>query len=185
MLKEIKTEAEERMKKTIEALGAALMRIRTGRAHPDLLDPVMVKYYGNDTPLKQVASVTIEDNRTLLVTPWERGLLPEIEKAILKSDLGVTPSNSGNSIRLPMPPLTEQTRRDLTRVARGEAEQARVAIRNVRRDAIADVRELLKEKEISEDDDRRTQEEIQKLTDRYVARVEEILQRKETDLMAV
>ena len=185
MLKEIKTEAEERMKKTIEALGAALMRIRTGRAHPDLIDPVMVKYYGNDTPLKQVASVTIEDNRTLLVTPWERGLLPEIEKAILKSDLGVTPSNSGNSIRLPMPPLTEQTRRDLTRVARGEAEQARVAIRNVRRDAIADVRELLKEKEISEDDDRRTQEEIQKLTDRYVARVEEILQRKETDLMAV
>jgi ribosome recycling factor len=185
MLKEIKTDAEERMKKTIEALGAALMRIRTGRAHPDLLDPVMVKYYGNDTPLKQVASVTIEDNRTLLVTPWERGLLPEIEKAILKSDLGVTPSNSGNSIRLPMPPLTEQTRRDLTRVARGEAEQARVAIRNVRRDAIADVRELLKEKEISEDDDRRTQEEIQKLTDRYVARVEEILQRKETDLMAV
>ncbi len=185
MLKEIKTDAEDRMKKSIEALGAALMRIRTGRAHPDLLDPVLVKYYGNDTPLKQVASVTIEDNRTLLVTPWERGLLPEIEKAILKSDLGVTPSNSGNSIRLPMPPLTEQTRRDLTRVARGEAEQARVSIRNVRRDAIADVRELLKEKEISEDDDRRTEEEIQKLTDKYVARVEEILQRKETDLMAV
>ena len=142
-----------------------------------------VKYYGNDTPLKQVANVTIEDNRTLLITPWERNMLGEIEKAILKSDLGLTPSNSGIAIRLPMPPLTEQTRRDLTRVARGEAEQGRVAVRNVRRDAIAQIRDLLKEKEISEDEDRKAQDDIQKLTDRYVARVEEMLQRKETDLM--
>lgn len=185
ILTDIKHDAEERMKKSVEALSTALMRIRTGRAHPDLLDLVMVKYYGNETPLKQVASITVEDSRSLVITPWERGLIQDIEKAIMKSDLGVTPSTSGNVIRLPMPALTEQTRKDLTRVARGEAEQARVAIRNVRRDAIADIRELLKDKDISEDDDRRAQDDTQKLTDKYVARIEELLQRKETDLMAL
>ena len=185
MLAEIKTDAEDRMKKSIDSLASALMRIRTGRAHPDLLDMVTVRYYGNDTPLKQIASITVEDGRSLLIAPWERGFLPEIEKAILKSDLGVTPSTSNNVIRLPMPPLTEQTRKELTRVARGEAEQARVAVRNVRRDAIADVRELLKEKMISEDENHRAEDDVQKITDRYVARVDELLQRKEADLMTV
>lgn len=185
MINEIKKDAEARMQKSLEALATAFARIRTGRAHPDLLDVVHVKYYGNETPLKQIANVSVEDNRTLAITPWEKTMVSEIEKAIMKSDLGLTPSTSGNVIRLVMPALTEQTRKDLTRVARHEAENGRVAVRNVRRDANADLKELLKEKEASEDDERRGQDDVQKLTDKYVGMIDAALQRKETDLMAL
>lgn len=185
MIEDIKSDARSRMDKCVEALNSAMARIRTGRAHPDLLNPIMVKYYGTDAPLKQVASVSVEDGRTLLITPFERNLIQEVEKAILKSDLGLTPNTAGHVIRLPLPPLSEQGRKDLTKVARHEAEQAKVALRNVRRDAIAHLRDLLKEKEVSEDDERRAQEEVQKLTDKYIAKVDEVLARKEADLMAV
>ena len=185
MINDIKKSADERMQKSLDALGVAFARIRTGRAHPDLLDTVHVKYYGNDTPLKQVANISVEDNRTLSITPWEKNMVQEIEKAILKSDIGITPSTSGGVIRLAMPSLTEQTRKELTKVARHEAENARVAVRNVRREANSDIKELLKEKKISEDDERRAQDDVQKLTDKYIGRVDEALQRKETELMAV
>ena len=185
MIKGIKQDADERMQKALDSLAVAFARIRTGRAHPDLLDTVHVKYYGNDTPLKQVANITVEDNRTLAITPWEKNMIGEIEKAILKSDLGITPSTSGNVIRLVMRSLTEQTRKELTKVARHEAENSRVAVRNVRRDANSDLKELLKEKEVSEDEERRAQDDVQKLTDKYISRVEEALQRKEAELMVV
>ena len=164
MLDEIHADAEERMHKTIESLGHAFAKIRTGRANPRLLDGLTVEYFGVDTPLKQLASVNVEDARTLLISPWEKKLLPQIEKALLKSDIGITPNTANGVIRLPMPPLTEQNRKDLVKHARQEAEQARVAIRNIRRDAMADVREVVKEKEASEDDGRRAEDLLQTLT---------------------
>ena len=185
MINGIKKDADERMQKSLDSLGVAFARIRTGRAHPDLLDTIHVKYYGNETPLKQVANITVEDNRTLAITPWEKNMVAEIEKAILKSDLGITPSTSGSIIRLTMRSLTEQTRKELTKVARHEAEGARVAVRNVRREANSDLKESLKEKEIAEDDERRAQDDVQKLTDKYIGRIDEALQRKEAELMVV
>jgi len=185
MINEITTDAEERMQKSVASLETAFNKIRTGRAHPSILDGIMVSYYGTDTPLNQMANVNVEEGRSLLVNPWEKGLIGEIEKAILKSDLGLNPSNNGDSIRVPMPPLTEETRREFTKQARHEAENARVAIRNIRRDANSDLKELEKEKEISEDELRRAEEQIQKLTDKYVDAVEASLATKEQDLLTV
>lgn len=185
MIVDIKGDAKERMEKSLDALGHAFAKIRTGRAHPSILDTVRVDYYGSEMPLSQVANVGVEDARTLTVSPWEKNMVPEIEKAIMKSDLGLNPSTSGGLIRVPMPPLTEETRRGYTKQARAEAEGARVAIRNIRRDALAQMKDLLKEKAISEDDERRAGDEVQKLTDAYVKRVEELLAAKEADLMEV
>lgn len=185
MIDEIKSDAEKRMKKSLEALGAAFNKIRTGRAHPAILDSVMVNYYGQETPLKQVASVNVEDNRTLTVVPWEKNLVPAIEKAIMTSDLGLNPATSGDVIRVPMPMLTEETRREMVKQAKADAEHGRVSIRNARRDANNDLKELLKDKDISEDDQRRGEDEIQKLTDRYIAEVDKMLKSKEEDLMEV
>lgn len=185
MISDIKKDAEVRMKKAIEALGNNFNRIRTGRAHPSLLDGIMVNYYGTDTPLSQVANINIEDARTLSVSPWERNLVPEIEKAIMKSDLGLNPSTNGGLIRIPLPMLTEETRKTFIKQARAEAEHARVAVRNVRRDVLADVKALLKDKSISEDEERKGQDEIQKITDKFIAEVDKALAAKEVDLMAV
>ena len=185
MISDIKKDAEARMKKSLEALETAFKKVRTGRAHPSILDGVMVPYYGVDTPLKQVANVTVEDARTLAISAWEKNMVPAIEKAIMKADLGLNPSSTGDLIRVPMPALTEQTRKDMIKICKAEAEHGRVAIRNIRRDANSDIKELLKEKEISEDDDRRGQDEIQKLTDKYIAVVEEMLKKKEADLLEV
>lgn len=185
MINEIKQDAQERMKKTLESLGHAFAKIRTGRAHPSILDSVMVPYYGSDTPLRQVANVVAEDSRTLALTVFDRGMIQAVEKAILTSDLGLNPSTAGTTIRVPMPALTEETRKGYTKQARAEAENARVAVRNIRRDAIAQLKDLLKEKEISEDEDRRGQDEVQKLTDKYVAEIDKALENKESDLMAV
>ena len=185
MINEIKTEAEAKMTKSIEALASAFNKIRTGRAHPSILDSVMVNYYGQETPLRQVASVNVEDSRTLTVSPWEKNLVPQIEKAIMTSDLGLNPSTSGDLIRLPMPMLTEETRKNMVKQARADAEHGRVSVRNARRDANSTLKELLKDKDISEDDERRGEEEVQKLTDRFIAEVEKLLKAKEEDLMAV
>lgn len=185
MINEIKTEAETKMTKSIEALTSAFNKIRTGRAHPSILDSVMVNYYGQETPLRQVASVNVEDSRTLTVSPWEKTLVPQIEKAIMTSDLGLNPSTSGDLIRLPMPMLTEETRKNMVKQARADAEHGRVSVRNARRDANSTLKELLKDKDISEDDERRGEEEVQKLTDRFIAEVEKLLKAKEEDLMAV
>ncbi|MCL1477802.1 ribosome recycling factor [Marinobacter sp. M3C] len=185
MINEIKTEAETKMTKSIEALTSAFNKIRTGRAHPSILDSVMVNYYGQETPLRQVASVNVEDSRTLTVSPWEKNLVPQIEKAIMTSDLGLNPSTSGDLIRLPMPMLTEETRKHMVKQARADAEHGRVSLRNARRDANSTLKELLKDKDISEDDERRGEEEVQKLTDRFIAEVEKLLKAKEEDLMAV
>ncbi|GAA0850411.1 ribosome recycling factor [Marinobacter szutsaonensis] len=185
MINDIKAEAEKKMKKSLEALHSAFNKIRTGRAHPAILDSVMVNYYGQETPLKQVASVNVEDNRTLTVSPWEKNLVPTIEKAIMTSDLGLNPATSGDVIRVPMPMLTEETRREMVKQAKADAEHGRVSIRNARRDANSMIKELLKEKEITEDDERRAEDEIQKLTDKYIAEIEKMLKSKEEDLMAV
>ena len=185
MIEDIRSDAEERMDKTLLALEAAFAKIRTGRAHPSLLDGVMVSYYGAATPLNQVANIVVEDNRSLLISPWERQLIPDIEKAILKSDLGLNPSSTSDAIRLPMPPLTEENRRDLAKIARNEAENARIAIRNIRRDANSDLRDFLKEKEITEDDMRRGEEIVQKLTDAKVKAVDDALESKVSDLMEI
>lgn len=185
MIDEIRADAQEKMQKTLASLEAAFAKIRTGRAHPSILDTVMISYYGNDTPLKQVANITVEDARTLLISPWEKQLIPEVEKAILKSDLGLNPSSSSDNIRLPMPALTEENRKDLTKVARSEAENARVAMRNIRRDANTDLKEMLKEKMISEDEERKGIEAIQKLTDTQIALVEKALEEKQSDLMTI
>lgn len=185
MIDDIKADAEKRMKKSLEALSAAFNKIRTGRAHPAILDSVHVNYYGQETPLKQVASVNVEDNRTLTVSPWEKNLIPTIEKAIMSSDLGLNPATSGDIIRVPMPMLTEDTRREMVKQAKHDAENARVAIRNARRDANNDLKDLEKEKEITEDDHRRGEDLIQKLTDQYIAEVDKALKSKEDDLMAV
>ena len=185
MIEDIRKDADERMAKSVEALRHTFARIRTGRANPALLQGIMVPYYGNDTPLQQVASINVEDARTLVIAPWEKSLLTEIERAIQKSDLGINPSSGGGVIRVPMPPLTEQTRRELTKQAKHEAEHARVAVRNVRRDAIADIRELVKEKGATEDDARRAEESIQKVTDRWITEVDHALAEKESDLLEV
>jgi ribosome recycling factor len=185
MIDDIKKDATLRMGKTVEALGHELAKIRTGRAHPSLLDHVLVSYYGNEVPIKQVANINVEDGRTLAVTPWERTMVTAVEKAIMSSDLGLNPSSAGSVIRVPLPPLTEERRRDLIRVVRQEVEQARVAVRNVRRDANQQLKELVKEKLISEDDERRGEEIIQKLTDQHIKELDKVLQDKERDLMAI
>ncbi len=185
MIDDIKTEANERMEKSLEALSHNFNKIRTGRAHPSLLDGLKVEYYGADTPLNQVANVNVEDARTLSLTAWDKSMIPAIEKAIMKSDLGLNPATAGEVIRIPMPMLTEETRKGYIRQARQEAESARVSVRNARRDAMGMLKDLEKEKEISEDEERRGQDEIQKITDSFVARVEKMLAEKEADLMEI
>ncbi|MBF8222674.1 MULTISPECIES: ribosome recycling factor [Halomonadaceae] len=185
MIDDIKKDAEGRMKKTLESLQANFHKIRTGRAHTSILDAVTVEYYGSQVPLNQVANVNIEDARTLSVVPWEKPMVPKVEKAILTSDLGLNPSTNGNVIRVPMPMLTEETRKGYIKQARGEAEQARVAVRNVRRDANGDIKSLLKEKEITEDEQHQGEDAIQKLTDKYIAEIDKLLEAKEHDLMQV
>lgn len=185
MIEDIKQEAKERMQKSLDALAVNFNKIRTGRAHPSILDGVKVDYYGSDTPLSQVANISVLDARTLSISPWEKQLTPDIEKAILKSDLGLNPATTGDLIRLPMPALTEETRKNYIKQAKSEAESARVSIRNVRRDSLGHVKDLLKEKEIGEDDERRAHDEIQKITDKYVADVDAALAAKEKDLMEI
>jgi len=185
VINEIKTDAEQRMKKSLESMTTAFAKIRTGRAHPSILDGVSVDYYGTPTPLNQVANVNVEDARTLSIQPWERSMIQAIEKAIMVSDLGLNPSTSGTVIRVPMPALTEETRKNFIRQARAEAESGKVAIRNIRRDANGSFKDLLKEKEITEDEERRAEDDIQKLTDKYVAEADVLLAAKEKDLMQV
>lgn len=185
MIEEIKKDASKRMGKSIEALKNEFSKIRTGRAHTSLLDHVKVEYYGNEVPLNQVATVSVADARTLTVQPWEKVMVPVVEKAILNSDLGLNPSTAGDVIRVPLPMLTEERRKEMTRVVRHEAEGARVAVRNIRRDANNDIKELLKEKEITEDEARRGEDEIQKITDKYIAEIEQLLTVKEKDLMEI
>ena len=183
MIKEVIDDAEKRMEKSLNSLEVAFAKIRTGRAHPSLLDGVIISYFGVDTPINQLANISVEETRSLIISPWEKQLIPEIEKAILKSDLGLNPSSSSDSVRLPMPPLTEENRRDLARIAKSEAENARIAVRNIRRDANGDLKDFLKEKEITEDEQRRGEEAIQKLTDGMIKKVEVALTAKEADLM--
>ena len=185
MIDDIQKDAAARMSKSVEALKHDLAKVRTGRAHTSLLDHLAVSYYGSDVPIKQVANINVEDARTLAVTPWEQNMVAVVEKAILNSDLGLNPSSAGNVIRVPLPPLTEERRKDLIRVVRQEAEQARVAVRNIRREANHDLKDLVKEKMISEDDERRGEEAVQKLTDRYVNDIDQVLEEKEKDLMAI
>jgi ribosome recycling factor len=185
VIDEIELDAQERMDKSISALKGQFSKIRTGRAHPSLLDGIMVPYYGTDTPLKQVANVIAEDSRTLALTVFDKSAIQAVEKAIMQADLGLNPMSAGGSIRIPLPPLTEERRKDLIRVVRSEAEQGKVAVRNIRRDANSDIKELLKEKEISEDDSRRGEDDVQKLTDAFVKEIDGILVAKEKDLMEV
>ncbi len=185
MINDIKKEAEERMKKSIEALSHALNRIRTGRAHPSILEGIVVNYYGADTPLQQLANINVEDSRTLSITPWEKAVVPAIEKAIMTSDLGLNPNTAGAGIRIPMAALTEETRKNFIKHAKAEAETARVSVRNIRRDANTQLKDLLKEKTISEDDDRRAQDEVQKITDKFVAEIDKAFSVKEKDLMEI
>jgi ribosome recycling factor len=185
MINEIIKDTESRMRKSVEVLKQEFSKVRTGRAHTSLLDHIMVPYYGNETPLKQIANIAVEDSRTLSVTPWEKNLVPAIEKAILTSDLGLNPSTAGTVIRIPLPPLTEERRKDLVRVVRHEAEQGRVAIRNIRRDANNELKEALKEKLVSEDDEHQGIERIQNITDRFIKEVDKELQEKEKDLLSV
>ena len=185
MQEEVKEDAQERMAKSLVALEQVFARIRTGRAHPSLLDGISVDYYDADTPLNQVANVVVEDARTLAVTPWEKNMIPDLEKAIMKSDLGLNPTSTSEKIRIPMPPLTEENRRDLTKIARGEAENARIAIRNIRRDANGLLKELQKDKEITEDELHRAEDDVQKITDEHVKKVEDALSVKEADLMKI
>ncbi|MGM8871672.1 ribosome recycling factor [Psychrobacter sp. 2Y5] len=184
MIKEIKQDGEERMKKTLEALDNTFSKVRTGRAHPGMLSGIMVSYYGADTPLNQVASVNVEDSRTLLVQPFDRTMVQAVDKAIREADLGLNPM-SADVIRVPMPALTEETRRDMQKLARSEAENSRVSIRNIRRDMMNDIKDLAKEKEISEDDERRANDDIQKITDKYIETIDSRLSKKESDLMEV
>jgi len=185
VINDLKKDAETRMRKSVEALGTAFNKIRTGRAHPSILDTVRVSYYGNEVPISQVANINVEDARTLMVTPWEKSMVPDVEKAIMKSDLGLNPSTAGQVIRIPMPALTEETRKGFIRQARHEAEHARVSVRNIRRDVNGDFKDLLKEKMISEDEARRAEEDVQKLTDRFVAEIDQMLATKEKDLMEI
>ncbi|HZP85178.1 MAG TPA: ribosome recycling factor [Burkholderiales bacterium] len=185
MIADVKKSAEQKMQKSVEALKTDLGKVRTGRAHTGLLDHITVDYYGTPTPINQVANVTLLDARTIGVAPWEKRLSGAIEKAIRDSDLGLNPATVGEVVRVPMPPLTEERRKDLIKVVKHEAENARVAVRNIRRDANAHLKELLKEKKVSEDEERRAQDDIQKLTDRYIAEIDKVLHAKEADLMAV
>jgi ribosome recycling factor len=185
MINEIKLDTEKRMKKTVESLEHEMTKIRTGRANAGLLDHVFVDYYGTATSLNQVATINTSDSRTLLVTPFEKSMVAAIEKAILTSDLGLNPSTAGNAIRVPMPALTEERRKEMTKVVRNEAEQSRVSIRNIRRDANNHVKEMVKEKHLSEDDERRANDIVQKLTDQYIANVDKVLAEKEKDLMQI
>lgn len=185
MIQDIIKDADSRMHKSIEVLKTDLAKIKTGRAHPDLLAHVMVPYYGADTPLNQLANVNILDARTLSVTPWEKGIMAQVEKAIISSDLGLNPVNLGETLRIPLPPLTEERRREMTKIVRNEGEKGRIAIRNVRRDANSMIKDLLKEKEISEDESRKAEEQVQKLTDKLVAEVDVLIEHKEKDLMSI
>ncbi|MBT3049225.1 MAG: ribosome recycling factor [gamma proteobacterium symbiont of Ctena orbiculata] len=185
MIDDIKSDANTRMGKSVESLVHELAKVRTGRAHPSLLDHIRVDYYGSEVPISQVANINVEDARTLTVVPWEKTMVSVVEKAILTSDLGLNPMSAGTVIRVPMPPLTEERRKDLIRVVRHEAEGAKVAIRNIRRDANHDLKDLVKEKMISEDEERRGQEVIQGLTDQHIKQVDELLGEKEKDLMEI
>lgn len=185
MINDVKKQADSRMHKSISSLKEALTKIRTGRAHTSLLDHIMIPYYGNDVPLTQAANVAVADARTLTVTPWEKNMVPVIEKAIMTSDLGLNPVTVGGVIRINLPSLTEERRRDLIKIVRGESEGARVAIRNIRRDANNDLKKLVKDKAISEDEERRAQDDIQKLTDKCIADVDKILEAKEAELMEI
>ena len=185
MLEEIKQETLERMEKSISSLEGSLQKIRTGRANPSLLDAIQIDYYGNMTPLSQVSNISVQDAKTLLISPWEKNLVPDIEKAIQSSDLGINPATSGEVIRVILPDLTEETRRDLIKVAKSEAENSKIALRNQRRDANGLLKEYLKEKEISEDDERRGQEIIQNLTDDFISKVDQLLELKEKDLLEI
>jgi ribosome recycling factor len=185
VLNDIKKDAAERMAKSVASLKTDLTKIRTGRAHTSLLDHITVEYYGSQVPLNQVSNVNVEDSRTLVVTPWEKDMVKVVEKAIMGSDLGLNPATAGTVIRVPLPPLTEERRKDMIRIVRQEAEGGRVAIRNVRRDAIHDIKDLLKEKMIGEDDERRAEDEIQTITDKYVAEVDQLLAEKEAELMEI
>ncbi len=185
MINDILKDSKTRMEKSVDALKGQLSKIRTGRAHPSLLDGIQVSYYGASTPLRQVANVSVEDARTLTISVFDKTLIQPVEKAILQSDLGLNPMSAGTTIRVPLPPLTEERRRDLVKVVRNEAEGARVAVRNIRRDANADLKTLLKDKEIGEDDERKAVDEVQKLTDAFVKKVDEVLADKEKELMEV
>ena len=185
MIEEIKKDAAARMQKSVDSLRHELVKLRTGRAHTSLLDHITVEYYGAVVPLNQVASVSVSDARTLLVQPWEESAVSAVEKAIINSDLGLNPATAGMSIRVPLPPLTEDRRRDLVKVVRHEGEAAKVAVRNVRRDANADFKDLMKAKEISEDEERKAIEDMQKITDRYIAEVDKVLEAKEAELMEI
>jgi ribosome recycling factor len=185
VINDVKNDTAERMEKSLDALLHNFNKIRTGRAHPSLLDGIKVEYYGSSTPLNQVANVNVEDARTLVLTVWDRSMIQDVERAIMKSDLGLNPATAGEVMRIPMPMLTTETRKGFTRQAKNEAESARVSVRNARRDAMSLLKELTKEKEISEDEERRGQDEIQKLTDTYVAKIEKQLAEKETDLLEI
>ena len=185
MLDEIKKDADERMGKSVAALRQELTKLRTGRAHTSLLDHITVEYYGSQVPLNQVSNVNIEDSRTITVSPWEKNMVQAIEKAIMNSDLGLNPASAGTIIRVPLPPLTEERRKDMTRIVRHEAEGGRVAVRNIRRDAIGDIKDLLKEKMIGEDDEHRAHDEIQVITDKHIAEIDKVLADKESELMEI
>ncbi|TGG95123.1 ribosome recycling factor [Natronospirillum operosum] len=185
MIEDIKKDAEESMRNAVAALEQAFKKIRTGRAHPSILDGVLVDYYGAETPLNQVANISVEDGRTLSIVPWEPSMVPAVEKAIMKSDLGLNPSTAGNNIRVAMPMLTEETRKEFVRQARHEAENGRISVRNARRDANSMIKDLLRDKEITEDDARSGEDQIQKLTDKYIAEVDAHLEVKEADLLKV
>ena len=183
MINDIKKDGEKRMQRAIEALKEEMRRLRTGRAHAGLLEHVMVEYYGTNVPIKQTANISVEDARTLVVTPWEKQMVGPVEKAIINSGLGLNPVTAGSVIRVPLPPMTEERRREIVKVVRAQAESGRVAVRTVRREALGDLKDLLKEKLVTEDDERRGQEEIQKLTDRYVAQIDALLKDKEAEIM--
>jgi ribosome recycling factor len=185
MISDVKKSTEQKMKKTLEALKTDLAKVRTGRAHAGLLDHVVVDYYGTPTPIPQVANVNLIDARTIGVVPWDKKMVAVVEKAIRDSDLGLNPASQGDTVRVPMPALTEERRKELIKVVRSEGENARVAVRNVRRDAIHHLKDLLKQKKVAEDEERRAQDDIQKITDRHIGEIDKILQAKEADLMAV
>ena len=185
MLDDLKKDAATRMSKCVQTFQGDLKKLRTGRAHPSLIEHLKVDYYGSEVPLQQVASIAVEDGRTLVISPWEKGVVQAIEKAIFKSDLGLTPMTAGTVVRIPMPPLTEERRREITKVLRHDAENARVAVRNVRRDVMNDIKDKLKKKLVSQDDERRGETDVQKLTDKHVADIDALLAAKEKEIMQV
>ena len=185
MLEDVKKDTAARMSKCVQTFQGDLKKLRTGRAHPSLIEHLKVDYYGSEVPLQQVASIAVEDNRTLVISPWEKAVVQAIEKAIFKSDLGLTPQTAGTVVRIPMPPLTEERRREITKMLRHDAENARVAVRNVRRDVMNDIKHKLKEKQVSQDDERRAETEVQKLTDKHVADIDALLAAKEKEVMQV